>query len=183
MNAKIVLSAHNSTRRRNSFARSYFFFIVTFIPDFRWIILVGKTSTEEEKTAPKKKFTSGWVTRAEKVNLASKYQNSARKWIHQGTQISRFGSGSSHFSSSCPALYCLLGRLLSVWAIGCFHAASLVQFVTPRLRLMIISYKKFAQKSKHRFNFPLICGAVKSSKDLIFLCQGARKILARVVYQ
>lgn len=37
------------------------------------------------------------MTRAEKVNLASKYQNSGRKWIHQGTQISRFGSGSSHF--------------------------------------------------------------------------------------
>jgi hypothetical protein len=32
--------------------------------------------------------------------------------------------------------------------------------------------KKFAQKSKHRSNFPLICGAVKPSKDPSFFIPG-----------
>jgi hypothetical protein len=120
------------------------------------------------------------VTRAEKVNLASKYQNSGRKWIHQGTKISRFGSSSSHFSPAAlfvtvdQGVFFLFERSGGVFGAICHtQAASNDRFLQ----------KKFAQKSKHRSNFPLICGAVKPSKDPIFFIPGfcQKEVLERVL--
>jgi hypothetical protein len=106
------------------------------------------------------------------VNLASKYQNSARKWIHQGTKISRFipffdQLRSFLFVTVDQGVFFLFERSGGVFGAICHtQAASNDRFLQ----------KKFAQKSKHRSNFPLICGAVKPSKDPFFFipgcCQG-----------